>query len=193
VTGDTPIVELAKKLEDVGVAAITIHCRTAKMGHSGGADWSFAARAQARVRVPVLVNGDVRSADDAARALAETGCAGVMVGRRAIEHPWIFREIRARLDANTRAPPPTFGERIDLCILHLTESAAARGEPHGVRSARRHLTGYLKGLPGASALRQELFVTDCLEKSVEILESAKERLLKMGAWCEGNGPDNKAA
>src|SRR6185295_13296748 len=88
-----PIVDLARRLEDVGVAALTIHCRTAAMGHSGAADWSWAARAREVVTIPVIVNGDVRSGDDAVRALTETGCAGVMVGRRAIEHPWVFREI----------------------------------------------------------------------------------------------------
>ncbi|HEX3772457.1 MAG TPA: tRNA-dihydrouridine synthase family protein, partial [Polyangiaceae bacterium] len=88
-----PIVDLARRLEDAGVAALTIHCRTAQMGHSGAADWTWAARAREVVGIPVIVNGDVRTADDAARALGETGCAGVMVGRRAIEHPWVFREI----------------------------------------------------------------------------------------------------
>src|ERR1019366_2209195 len=95
---DMPVVDLARRLEDAGVAAITIHCRTAQMGHSGAADWSWAARAREVVSIPVLVNGDVRSAADAKRAIDETGCAGVMVGRRAIEHPWIFREARALLD-----------------------------------------------------------------------------------------------
>src|SRR5580700_11517340 len=87
-----PVVDLARRLEDAGAAAITIHCRTAQMGHSGAADWSWAARAREVVRIPVLVNGDVRNAEDAKRAMVETGCEGVMVGRRAIEHPWVFRE-----------------------------------------------------------------------------------------------------
>ncbi|KYF55894.1 dihydrouridine synthase, partial [Sorangium cellulosum] len=75
-----PIVDLARRLEDAGVAALTIHCRTAQMGHSGAADWSWAARAREVVSIPVVVNGDIKTADDAARALQETGCAGVMVG-----------------------------------------------------------------------------------------------------------------
>jgi len=171
--GDTPIVNVARRLEDAGVAAITIHCRTAKMGHSGDADWSYAARVKEVVSIPVLVNGDVRSPADAVSALTQTGCAGVMIGRRAIEHPWIFREIRARLDRGVDLAPPTARERIDLCIRHLALNAAARGAPYGVRCTRRHLTGYLKGLVGSSALRQALFATDCLEKSVEILERAR--------------------
>ena len=101
-----PIVDLARRLEDVGVAAITIHCRTAQQGHGGAADWSWAAKVREVVRIPVLVNGDVRSAADAQRALTETGCAGVMIGRRAIEHPWIFREARALLDHGIFARAP---------------------------------------------------------------------------------------
>src|SRR5664279_4403324 len=81
---DMPIVDLARRLEDVGVAALTIHCRTAQMGHRGDADWSWARRAREVVSIPVIVNGDVRSADDVVRALAETGCAGVMIGRAAM-------------------------------------------------------------------------------------------------------------
>ena len=167
-----PIVDLARRLEDSGVAAITLHCRTAQMGHSGAADWAWAARAQAAVRVPVIVNGDVRSAEDAKRALAETGCAGAMVGRRAIEHPWIFREARALLDHGESIAAPTAAERIALCREHLTANVDQRGEPFGVHCTRRHLAGYLKGLPGAAALRQSLNLCDSLEGCLAILEGA---------------------
>jgi tRNA-dihydrouridine synthase B len=171
-----PIVELARRLEDAGVAAITIHCRTAEMGHSGAADWSWAARAREVVGIPVLVNGDVRSAEDAKRAVDETGCAGVMVGRRAIEHPWIFREARARLDRGEGLAPPTALERIALCRKHLVANVERRGEPFGVHCTRRHLAGYLKGLPGAAALRQELNRCDTLTGCLAILDGALERV-----------------
>jgi nifR3 family TIM-barrel protein len=170
-----PIVDLARRLEDAGVAAITIHCRTAQMGHTGAADWSWAARAREVVRVPVIVNGDVRSAADAKRALDETGCAGVMVGRRAIEHPWLFREARALLDDGVDVPPPTPDERIALCREHLIANVAQRGEPFGVHCTRRHLAGYLKGLPGAAALRQALNGCDSLGGCLAILGGAPAR------------------
>src|SRR5262249_13630036 len=160
------------RLEDAGVAALTIHCRTAQMGHTGAADWSFAARARELVTIPVVVNGDVRSADDAERALGETGCAGAMVGRRAIEHPWIFREARALCDRGVRLPPPTPDERLALCREHLVANVAARGEPHGVRVTRRHLSGYLHGLRNASALRRRLLFCDSLEGCLAILDGA---------------------
>jgi tRNA-dihydrouridine synthase B len=171
---DMPIVDLARRLEDAGVAAITVHCRTAQMGHSGMADWSWAARARAAVTIPVLVNGDVRTAQDARRAMDETGCEGVMVGRRAIEHPWIFREARGLLDRGEVVAGPTAQERLSLCAEHLIANARRRGLPFGVRCTRRHLSGYLKGLGGAAALRQQLNSCDSLEGSLAILQGARE-------------------
>ena len=173
---DMPIVDLARRLEDVGVSAITIHRRTAQMGHSGAADWSYARRAREVVSIPVLVNGDVRSAEDAKRAIAETGCEGVMVGRAAIDHPWIFREARALLDHGVVLPPPTADERIALCKAHLVANVAERGEPHGVRCTRRHLAGYLTGLPGAAILRKRLYVCDSLDQCLAMLDDAGTRL-----------------
>jgi nifR3 family TIM-barrel protein len=165
-----PIVDLARRLEDAGVSALTIHCRTASMGHSGSADWAWAMRAREVVSIPVIVNGDVRSADDAKRALDETGCAGVMIGRRAIEHPWIFREAKAFLRDDVRVAPPTDQERIDLCKQHLRANVEMRGEPFGVRCTRRHLSGYLSGLRGAGQLRRELNVCDSLDGCLTILD-----------------------
>jgi nifR3 family TIM-barrel protein len=171
-----PIVELAPRLEDAGVAALTVHCRTAAMGHSGSAEWTWAARAAERVDIPVIVNGDVRCAADAERALEETGCAGVMVGRRAIDHPWVFREIRSLLDGGVEHAPPTAEERFGMCRAHLEANVAARGEHFGVRVTRRHLSGYLKGLPGAGALRKRLLVEDSLARCLDILETASEAM-----------------
>src|SRR5439155_4709647 len=108
-------------------------------------DWSWAKRAREVVSIPVVVNGDIKSAADARRAIDETGAAGVMVGRRAIEHPWIFREARALLDRGAVIPPPSADERLALCRAHLIANLEARGEPFGVRVTRRHLRGYLSG------------------------------------------------
>jgi nifR3 family TIM-barrel protein len=134
---DMPIVDLARRLEDVGVAGLTVHCRTAQMGHGGAADWSWAARAREVVRIPVVVNGDVRSADDVARALDETGCSGVMVGRAAIDHPWIFGEARARLAGQAQAPPSDL-ERVRAYGWLAAANAAVRGEKFGIEVTRRH-------------------------------------------------------
>ena len=135
---DMPIVDLARRLEDAGVAGLSVHCRTAQMGHEGAADWRWAARAREAVAIPVLVNGDVRSADDAVRALRETGCAGVMVGRAAISHPWIFREAQARL-RGAWPEPPTDRERAEAYRWLAAANAGLRGEKFGIEVTRRHL------------------------------------------------------
>jgi tRNA-dihydrouridine synthase len=171
-----PIVDLAPRLEDVGVAALTVHCRTAVVGHSGPADWSWAKLAASRVKIPVVVNGDIRGATEARAALEQTGCAGVMVGRRAIDHPWVFREIRSLLDDGVELPPPTPHERLAICGAHLEANVAARGEHFGVRVTRRHLTGYLKGLPGAGVLRKHLLMCDSLAGCLDILAAARDSL-----------------
>ncbi len=167
-----PIVDLARRLEDAGAAALTVHCRTAQMGHSGAADWTWAAKAREVVTIPVMVNGDVRSGEDAQRALEVTGCAGVMVGRRAIEHPWVFREIYGLLRDGVTVAPPTDEERLELCRTHLRANVEERGEPYGVRVTRRHLSGYLAGLRGAAQLRQQLNHCDSLDGCLAILDTA---------------------
>lgn len=159
-----PIVELAKRLEGAGVRAITIHCRVAKKGHDGKADWSWAQKARAAVSIPVIVNGDVRSADDAERALGQTRCAGVMIGRRAIEHPWVFRECRQQLDGRGIHPRPTHRERVSLAKEHLLALRDARGERAAVRAMRGLYPGYLAGVPDA---------TTVLRRLPSILESAQ--------------------
>ncbi len=173
---EMPIVDLARRLEDVGVRALTIHCRTAQMGHSGAADWSWAHKAKQVVRIPVVVNGDVKTAEDAKRAFDQTGCDGVMVGRAAIDHPWIFGEARSLLDHGVLLPGPTTSQRLALCREHLVANVGERGEPYGVRVTRRHLTGYLRGIPGAAAIRKRLLFCDSLAGCLEILAEEELRL-----------------
>lgn len=168
-----PIVDLARRLEDTGVAAITVHCRTANMGHSGAADWTWAMRAREVVSIPVLVNGDVRSGEDARRAIESTGCAGVMIGRRAIEHPWIFREVRARLDRGATHAPPTTAERLACCRDHLLALREIKHEHAALRAAKRYYGGYLKGLVGAKILARQLGESRSIAEALEHLANAE--------------------
>ncbi|MFN0250678.1 MAG: tRNA dihydrouridine synthase [Kofleriaceae bacterium] len=162
---DMPIVDLARRLEDVGVAAITIHCRTALAGHTGPADWTWAARAREVVQIPVVVNGDVRTADDVVRALDETRCAAAMIGRGAIDHPWVFREAHASLRGE-RISPPTDEERRAMFAMITAENVAQRGERVGVGVARRHA----KVLGDqATALRPRLFAARSLDEVRDVL------------------------
>jgi nifR3 family TIM-barrel protein len=171
-----PILDLARRLEDAGVRAITLHCRTAQMGHSGQADWSWAAKVREIVSCPVIVNGDVKSGDDARRAIEETNCHGAMVGRYAIEHPWVFREARAMIDHGVALPEPTLEERLALCREHLAMCVEERGELRAVRAMRRYYPGYLKGLHGSAALRRELNTTDPLDQVLAIFDRVESRV-----------------
>jgi tRNA-dihydrouridine synthase B len=173
---DMPIVELARRLEDTGVRALTIHCRTAKMGHAGAVDWSWARKAREAVSIPVIVNGDIRSANDAKRALELTGCAGVMIGRRAIEHPWIFREARSRLDQRGHVAAPSGEERLALCREHLLAMSDDRGERRALRAMRRVYAGYLRPLPDAASLLQELQACETLEHVLDVLALLRSEL-----------------
>lgn len=166
-----PIVDLARRLEDSGVRAIAIHCRTAKMGHDGAADWSWAARACEVVSIPVIVNGDVRTPNDCHRAIEQTGCAGVMIGRRAIDHPWIFREARARLDHRPQVAAPSVSERIALCREHACAMVENRGERLALRAMQRFYAGYLRRVPGAEVWLREL--RSCLDLAavLEVLDA----------------------
>lgn len=159
-----PVLEIVRRLENAGAAAITLHCRTALQRHEGAADWSWAARAQEAVAVPVTVNGGVNSAADVVNAFTQTGCAGVMIARGAIGNPWIFAEARAALAAAGLRPTPAAGspatptveERLAVCARHYAMAAELRGERVGVAATRRHLSGYLRGVPDGAALRDRL-------------------------------------
>jgi tRNA-dihydrouridine synthase B len=167
---EAPIVDIARRLEDAGVRAITLHCRTAKMGYSGEADWSYALQVREAVSIPVIVNGDINTAEDCKRALDVTGCAGAMIGRRAIQHPWIFREVRARLDDQDPHPAPSVLERLTLCLEHLVAMGELRGEHRAMNAMRGHYPGYLRQVPNAAELRRELNSLPTFEQTLQVLQ-----------------------
>lgn len=175
-----PIIDIARRLEDVGVRAVTLHCRTAKMGYSGEADWTWALKLREAVSIPVIVNGDIKSADDCARALESTGCAGAMIGRRAIQHPWIFREVRARLNGQGAHAAPSVLERLTLCLEHLLAMAALRGEHRAMNAMRSHYPGYLRQVPGGAELVRELNSLPTFDLTLQVLkrELADSRALQ---------------
>ncbi len=149
------VLEVARMLEQLGVAALTVHCRTRDQGHSGAADWSWLEKLKATVSMPILGNGDVVVEEDAERMLA-TGCDGVMIGRGAIQNPWIFQQIKHYLATGERLPRPTVLERTEVCLKHLKGSVAIRGEVRGTQNFRKYYAGYFKSLPGVAKLRSEL-------------------------------------
>ncbi len=170
--------ELARRLEGAGVRALTVHARTRAQGYRGRADWSWIARAKRAVRMPVIGNGDVASAQDARRMFDETGCDGVMIGRAAIGDPWIFGACRRFLATGETPPPPSLDERLALLLEHLEASVAERGERRGVIEMRRQFAAYLKGLRGVSHVRAALVKVDTVAAVRAALERARATLWK---------------
>lgn len=151
---DDTCVSFAKVLESSGADALCLHPRTRIQQYRGAADRSAIGRVKAAVRIPVIGNGDITNGESAVSMMRETGCDGVMVGRAALGHPWIFREIKAAI-AGTPYTEPTLPERLEVAILHAERIEAQKG-PHGLVELRKHLPRYLYGIRGSAALRARL-------------------------------------
>ena len=164
------ILNIAPMLEQAGAKALTIHCRTRSQGHSGEADWKWIPKIKKVVSIPVFLNGDVKTPEDAERAFNETGCDGVMVARAAITNPFIFRQIKEFRETGSYRQP-TVEERIRLCARHLRHSCEVRGESRGVFAFRKHYAGYLRELYGGSRVRVDLMQITSVDACVERLES----------------------
>lgn len=151
------ICEVAKRLENVGARALTIHCRTRNQGHSGEADWSFIPKIKDVVKIPVVVNGGIFTAHDAKRAFSETGADGIMIARGAIQHPWIFKESKLLIEKGIEPTEILPKERIETTLQHLRYEIEYREmERQAVIPFRKYYTGYLKGLHHSSSIRQKL-------------------------------------
>jgi len=163
-------VELAKVCEDAGCDAITVHGRTREQFYSGSADWNIIAEVKQAVSVPVIGNGDVFTAGDAQRLLQLTGCDGIMVARGALGNPWVFREIKALLVHGEVLPPPTIEEKVKGALCLLEKLVEWKGEPVAVREMRKHAAWYVKGLPGAAALRRRIYQAATAQEMRRLLE-----------------------
>lgn len=147
--------EVAKYCEDAGAVAVTVHGRTRDQLYEGRADWDIIRKVKEAVSIPVIGNGDVKGAQDAALMLERTGCDMVMVGRGALGNPWIFSQINAYLTESCRiVPPPGTAERVAVIYRHIRLLCDLKGEPRGMKEARKHLGFYIRGLPGAAELRR---------------------------------------
>lgn len=144
---DKPIVEVAERLQDVGIQAIAIHGRTRAQQYGGEADWTLIGEVKRnpRMTIPVIGNGDINSAERAVLFRERYGVDAVMVGRAAIGNPWIFRQIKA-LRNNETLPEPTYEERVDLVMRHLRENVEAKGERTAVLEMRTQYSGYFRGV-----------------------------------------------
>tara|TARA_R110002096_G_scaffold117211_8_gene254028 strand:+ start:58289 stop:59281 length:993 start_codon:yes stop_codon:yes gene_type:complete len=159
------IVEVAERLQDVGIKAISIHGRTRKQMYKGEADWTLIGdvKNNPRMNIPVFGNGDVFSPETALEKKEKYGVDGVMIGRASIGYPWIFREIKHFLKTGERLTPPTMMERIEAAENHLKMSVEWKGEKLGVLEMRRHYSNYFKGIPHFKEHRMQLVTLEDFE------------------------------
>ncbi|MCQ2183928.1 MAG: tRNA dihydrouridine synthase DusB [Bacteroidales bacterium] len=180
------IVELAERLQDAGIAALTIHGRTRAQMYTGEADWTLIGQVKnnPRMQIPIIGNGDINSGPKAAEAFDRYGVDGIMIGRATFGHPWIFREIRHYLDTGEELPPMSVRERVALALRHLDRSLALKGDKVGILEMRRHLSCYFKGLPDFKETRLKLVTLTDPEELKSTIRSIADR------WGD-EAPDTK--
>ncbi len=147
-------VELARLVVDAGAAAVTVHGRTRSQFYAGKADWGIIAAVKKAVDVPVIGNGDIRTPQDAASMMKETGCDAVMIGRAALGNPWIFSQTVHYLETGVLLPGPTLKERVAKALRHFELLMGFKGETVAVWEMRKHAAWYMKGIRGAARLRE---------------------------------------
>ena len=163
--------EAAHRLERAGVQAVTLHARTKTMGYTGEAVWSAIGDVKRAVAIPVIGNGDIKTASDARRMIRETGCDFVMIGRGAIGNPWIFKETADLLESGREIEPPSLQERGAVCLQQFQWALDFYGFSKGLFEMRKHLAAYAKGLPGAGQFRTTLMKLNQPEDVMQLVGS----------------------
>ena len=171
------IVEVAERLQDIGIQAISIHGRTRKQMYKGDADWSLIGQVKnnPRMHIPVFGNGDVDTPEKALENKNRYGVDGVMIGRAAIGYPWVFKEIKHFLSTGEHLAPPSIKDRVEAAREHLVKSVEWKGEKLGILEMRRHYTNYFKGLPGIKDFRMQMVDTMELKVIEQILEEIVQK------------------
>jgi len=166
------IVEVAERLQDVGIKALAIHGRTRAQLYKGEADWTLIAKVKEnpRIRIPIFGNGDIDSPEKALEYKNRFGVDGIMIGRAAIGYPWIFNEMKYFLKSGSHLSPPTIEQRVQVIREHLTHSIRWKGLLPGINEMRRHYTNYLKGLPNIKEYRLKLVTVKSEEHINEVLD-----------------------
>jgi nifR3 family TIM-barrel protein len=168
--------EIAQRVEAAGAAAVTVHARTRAQQFSGAAAWGIIADVVRAVKIPVIGNGDVHCGQDAARMLAETGCAAVMVGRGCLGRPWVFAHINHFLATGDELPEPGLQERIAIVREHHAGLKQLKGERTARLEMRKHTAWYLRGLPGAAEIRRRVNTCEDEQAWLDLLAGLEQGL-----------------
>jgi len=171
------VYEVAERLQDVGIQALTIHGRTRAQLYKGEADWSLIReiKRNPRIKIPIFGNGDVDSPEKAANWRMEYEIDGIMIGRAAIGYPWIFREVKHFFKTGEHLAGPTIEERIEVCRTHLDKSLEWKGPKTGIFEMRRHYANYFKGLPDFKPYRMRLVAEPDINNIYSILEEVADK------------------
>lgn len=166
------ISEVAERLQDVGVKAISIHARTRVQMYKGHSDWSYIAKVKEnpRINIPIFGNGDIDSPEKALEYRNKYGVDGIMIGRAAIGYPWIFNEIKNFFATGEKLPEPTVADRVEAAKNHVTWAMEWKGERLGILETRRHYSNYFKGISNFKTHRQQLVTANSPEELFGIFE-----------------------
>lgn len=170
------VMEVAERLQDIGIEALTIHGRTRVQLYKGAADWTLIGdiKNNPRIRIPIFGNGDIDSPQKALEYKNRYGVDGLMIGRASIGYPWMFNEIKHFLATGETLPPPTLAERVDVCKKHLAFSVRWKGAKTGIFEMRRHYTNYFRGLDHFKPYRMRLVEADTFAETSGILDEIAE-------------------
>ncbi len=166
-------IEFAQMVQDCGAAALTVHPRSQTMGFSGHSFWERIAEVKKTVSIPVIGNGDINTPSDALKMVKETGCDSVMIGRGAYGNPWIFSQVKKAFLGKSISPIPA-QDKLDMAFRHLLEFSREYGEHCALKEMKRHIAWYIKGMPGASLYRDNIFRAQTLEILFEYISTLRE-------------------
>jgi len=166
------IEEVAERLQDIGIQALSIHGRTRMQMYKGEADWTLIGKVKnnPRIKIPIFGNGDIDSPEKAVEYKNRYGVDGIMIGRAAIGYPWIFNEIKHFVKTGEHLAPPTVEQRVEVCRKHLHKSYKWKGPKVGIFEMRRHYANYLKGLPNIKEYRSKLVTMMMVEEIDAVLD-----------------------
>jgi tRNA-dihydrouridine synthase B len=173
---DLVYVDVAKRAQAAGVAAVTLHARTAKQFYKGSADWEHIARLKAAIDIPVIGNGDLDDAHVAMQRMRDSGVDAIMVGRATLGNPWLISQIADLMEGRDARPAPSEAERLRYCIVHYRTMVEELGESRAVPQMRKHVALYLKGIAGAAILRDRIMHLDRAVDAIGVIEETIDRL-----------------